>query len=287
MYIYLITNLINNKKYVGQTTNFERRMIQHKTSKEQLIDRKIQEYGISNFSFQIIAESSNQETINVLEQKYIQEYNSLIPNGYNIHKGGRNNSIGEENHCAKITEKEAQWILDNRNIPQKELYAICPFKDKISYTWFQKIYIGQSWNHLSTDVNPYNNLSHLGEKSGAALYTDQEVYEIRENFAKGIYYKNAWELSGKKTTLNSFYQIYIGRGYSQVHMDVYTEENKNKHKPNHNGELNGRAKLTKEDVIKIRELHKTLSNSEIYKLYPQVSTTSIRNIINRKTWTNI
>lgn len=84
-------------------------------------------------------------------------------------------------------------------------------------------------------------------------------------------------------SLNSFYQLYIGRGYVNVHYDVYTEENKLKHRPDHNGENNGRAKLTKEDVIKIRELHKTLSNSEIYKLYPQVSTTSIRNIINRKT----
>ena len=38
-------------------------------------------------------------------------------------------------------------------------------------------------------------------------------------------------------------------------MDVYTEENKKKHKPNHSGENNGHAKLTKQDVLKIRELH--------------------------------
>lgn len=54
----------------------------------------------------------------------------------------------------------------------------------------------------------------------------------------------------------------------------------------HSGENNGRAKLTKEDVIKIRKMHEkdNVSNSEIYKMYPQVSTTSIRNIINYKTW---
>ena len=88
-------------------------------------------------------------------------------------------------------------------------------------------------------------------------------------------------------TIDSFYQLYIGRGYTNIHYDVYTDENKAKHKPDRSGENNGRAKLTKEDVIKIRELSKILSNSEIYKLYPQVSSTSIRNIINYKTWKNI
>lgn len=108
MYIYLITNLVNNKKYVGQTTDFNRRMFQHKTNTEQLIDKKIQEYGVNNFTFQILEENDDPEIINQLEKDYIKKFNSLIPNGYNIHSGGLNNSIGEENHCAKITEKEAQ-----------------------------------------------------------------------------------------------------------------------------------------------------------------------------------
>ena len=32
---------------------------------------------------------------------------------------------------------------------------------------------------------------------------------------------------------------------------------------------------------------KNIPNQELYKLYPQVSTTSIRNIINYKTWNNL
>ena len=287
MYIYLITNLINNKKYVGQTTDFTRRITSHKSQDKQLIDKKIKEYGIQNFTFQIIDENDDPQIINQLEKDYIQKYNSLIPNGYNIHTGGRNNSIGEENHCAKLKEEEAQWILDHRNIPQAKLYDMCPFKEKIKYQQFQAIYRGSAWTHLTTDVVSANNLSHSGEDSGGAKYTDEEVYQIRENYAKGIYYKDAWILSGSKVTLESFYQLYIGRGYKNVHMDVYTEENKKKHKPDHSGENNGRAKLTKEDVIKIRELSKTLSNSEIYKLYPQVSSNTIRNVINRITWKNI
>ena len=108
MYIYLITNLINNKKYVGQTSDFTRRMTQHKTQDVQLIDKKIKEYGIQNFTFQIIDENDDPEIINQLEKDYIQQYNSLVPTGYNVHKGGKNNSIGEENSHAKLKESEAQ-----------------------------------------------------------------------------------------------------------------------------------------------------------------------------------
>ena len=82
----------------------------------------------------------------------------------------------------------------------------------------------------------------------------------------------------------SFYNIYIGKGYTDIHMDVYTEENKRKHKPDHRGENNGRAKLTTDDVLNIRKLHSEgISNTEIYKLYTQVSKNAIRDIINRKT----
>lgn len=108
MYIYLITNLINNKKYIGQTNDFYRRMRDHCNRTEQLIDKKIHEYGKENFSFQILEETNDQNKLNELEKEYIKLYNSIIPNGYNICQGGMNNSIGQDNNNAKLTEIEAQ-----------------------------------------------------------------------------------------------------------------------------------------------------------------------------------
>ena len=72
--------------------------------------------------------------------------------------------------------------------------------------------------------------------------------------------------------------------------EVFSSENKHKHAGySKSGELNGRAKIKKEDVLKIRYMHEVenISNSEIYKKYPQLSPTSIRNIINYKTWKNL
>ena len=72
MYIYLITNLVNNKKYVGQTSDYQRRMTQHKTQKDQLIDKKIQQYGIQNFSFQIIEQDLSPEEVDEKEKKHLK-----------------------------------------------------------------------------------------------------------------------------------------------------------------------------------------------------------------------
>ena len=71
--------------------------------------------------------------------------------------------------------------------------------------------------------------------------------------------------------------------------EVFTEENKKKHHGlTKQGARNPRAKLSEEEVIEIRRLHENgISNSELYKAFPQVSTISIRDIINGKTWKHL
>ena len=71
--------------------------------------------------------------------------------------------------------------------------------------------------------------------------------------------------------------------------EVFTEENRKKHASlKRSGTNNSHAKLTVEDVKVIRKLHQEgVSNKELYTLYPQVSTVTIRDIINNKTWKNI
>ena len=70
--------------------------------------------------------------------------------------------------------------------------------------------------------------------------------------------------------------------------EVFTEENKNKHSKKSIGAKNPHSVLVEEQVLDIRKKHEEgMSNSELYKLYPQVSTTSIRDIINKKTWKHL
>ena len=48
------------------------------------------------------------------------------------------------------------------------------------------------------------------------------------------------------------------------------------------------SKAYQEDVLTIRQLWKEgKTRQEIYELYPQVTTTSVRDIINNKTWKHL
>jgi group I intron endonuclease len=86
-YIYKITNLLNNKCYVGKTKNLQNRFYQHcygDRRRKSLIHLAIKKYGKDNFSFEPIFESSSEEEISKKERFYIHEFNSLVPNGYNL-----------------------------------------------------------------------------------------------------------------------------------------------------------------------------------------------------------
>ena len=95
--IYKITNLVNNKIYIGQSINIKRRFEEHhykpfyQKGDEYNIPlyRAIRKYGVDNFNFEVIEECLPEE-LNDKEQYWIQYYNSYIQNncGYNLTYGG-------------------------------------------------------------------------------------------------------------------------------------------------------------------------------------------------------
>lgn len=97
-YIYKITNKINNKVYIGQTTlkRASDRFTRHKYQATHLeldkgvsyIHRAMADSGIDNFEFTVIEEIGN-DKLNEREKYWIQQYNSLAPNGYNLTSGGQ------------------------------------------------------------------------------------------------------------------------------------------------------------------------------------------------------
>ena len=294
MYIYQITNLINNKLYIGQTNNIQKRWSNHRCCKypKMEITKAIKEYGIENFKFEILYRNIPIEAIDELEIKTIREKNSLVPNGYNVSIGGMVprgiKCTGADNNNAHLTEEEAQYILDHRNLPIYLLYS--DFSDKITYDQFYKLYHHTTYTNLTTSVEeyPHNRAFSCQFTSGKFEYDD--IVDLRQRYANGEYWKNVykdyvWACDNEW----SFWNVYYGNRYKLVMPEVFTEANRHKHSYYKNcGASNGHAKLTENDVLTIRQLHKGgISNSELYKAYPQVSPNAIRDVINGNTWKNL
>jgi len=89
--LYKITNLINNKLYIGQTKcSIKTRWSRHrnKGSHCKLLYNAIIKYGDINFKIEEIIIVNTREEANKLEKELIINNNSLYPNGYNLTNGG-------------------------------------------------------------------------------------------------------------------------------------------------------------------------------------------------------
>jgi group I intron endonuclease len=93
-YIYKITNLLNQKVYIGQTTKPKGRWSSHrseaKKDKSKLpIHKAIRKYGTDNFLFELIASCQTQENTDYSESQIIIQYDSRNnEKGYNLKPGG-------------------------------------------------------------------------------------------------------------------------------------------------------------------------------------------------------
>lgn len=86
--VYLITNLLNLKSYVGITKfSIGERFKQH-VKRGFLLTEAIKKYGKSKFSIKLIEEVESAERAYELEIYYIKEYDTKAPNGYNLTDGG-------------------------------------------------------------------------------------------------------------------------------------------------------------------------------------------------------
>ena len=112
-YLYKITNLLNNKNYIGVTNrNPEERFAEHKKpSSKSFIGKAIQSDGIENFSFEVLLTNIEDNKISSLECEYIKKYNSLLPNGYNADLGG----VEYHKHSDYIKQIISERGIGNKN----------------------------------------------------------------------------------------------------------------------------------------------------------------------------
>ncbi len=116
--IYLITNTVNDKVYVGQTISPLRvRWVNHKSfakkdyyNSPSKLARSMRKHGVEKFSIKSIATAVDKVTLDWLEQHYIDLFDS-IANGYNLRNGGAN---GPASESTKQLMSESQKRIGNK-----------------------------------------------------------------------------------------------------------------------------------------------------------------------------
>jgi group I intron endonuclease len=131
--IYKITNTLNNKSYIGQTINKDP-TIRYRAHfvKNRAVDLIYKSYIKNNknrniYQFEILYSSFDIEDLNQKEIYFINQFNTLVPNGYNIKSGGAAGGkcaeetkikIGAANR-GKTSNKGIPKSLDHRLVMSK------------------------------------------------------------------------------------------------------------------------------------------------------------------------
>ncbi len=134
MWIYKITNIQNNKVYIGQTIRpVEDRFRRHiNDAINGVLDthfaRAIRKYGAENFVIEIIDEASNQDELNKKEQFWIRKYDA-INSGYNetdaIYKcGGNTYKSKTPEQMQEIKEKIRETKTGKKNPMARKIKRI-------------------------------------------------------------------------------------------------------------------------------------------------------------------
>ena len=134
MWIYKITNIQNNKVYIGQTIRpIQDRFHRHiNDALNNILDthfaRAIRKYGKDNFIIEQIDQAQTQDELNKKEQYWIQYYDS-VQNGYNetdaiSKRGGNTYQSKTEKEMEVIKEKIRQTKLGAKNPMAKKIKRI-------------------------------------------------------------------------------------------------------------------------------------------------------------------
>lgn len=283
--VYKFTNKINNKIYIGQSKNIERRYIRHlydaKHGSKTMLHQAIRKYGIENFSFDIVAECAINE-LNYKEKYYIKYFNSIMPYGYNMQSGGQPEGFEPYMKFSKEDILEIYDVITSTTKTFSEIgaeygvsstligyintgsqYAI----DGITYPIRSLLEIEQIKNNaISTALQ--------GENSYKCTITYQKALEIIDDLINNLDLKLIDIAQKHNTTYDIVKDINRGKSWKWIIRPVPC-------RPDY-----GNHKITADDALYAIELLQTtyLSYEEITKIIPNISIRILQRINKGESW---
>lgn len=207
--IYKITNKINGKIYIGQTTVHPmsrlRRHIYKSKSPEFPINFAFAKYGENNFTFEVIAFAKSQKSLDEAEIFYISHYNSCSYKiGYNLDKGGSHGEHSDETKLkisqsltghtmttdtkSKISQSKIGSTISEelKNKMSKSLKGHTPWNKGITYS--NENLKGRKHTPEHIEKNRASHIGKtMGENNGNSAISDDNLKLLLEDLKFGNY----------------------------------------------------------------------------------------------------
>lgn len=196
--IYSITNKVNNKIYVGQTYDYDRRKQQHILSLRDnkhpvsILQKDYNMYGETNFEFNVLLECKIEE-LDYYEKYYIEKLHSFVDNGgYNMNTGGKSGF-----KVSTLTKNKLSKIMKERFKNNKDYY------DKIAK------HNKELWNDLEHRKKRIENLK--------ASFTEERRKQISESVI------NSWTDERKERKSRELIEKYSNPEERQKQSEIVKE----------------------------------------------------------------
>lgn len=238
-------------------------------------------YGIENFNFKILEECSKSE-LNDKERYYIQKYNTLAPNGYNLQKGGTPTRY--ETYYI-FTKEDIDFIYDELRNTEKT-YVDIAAEYGVTSTLIRYINYGIEYtqDNIAYPIRNFKDNWEVRNKSVSQQLSGEQSYKasITELTALNIIYDliHHQELTS----------VQIAKKYNTT-IDVVKDINRNKswkylERPIPCRPDFGNHKITLDDALQLIDILKNtfMPVKEIMKSYPQFSYHMINRINNGESW---
>ena len=209
--IYKITNTVNNKCYIGQSTDLFKRIRKHVktllsgTNRNEHLQNAYNKYGTGNFTIEVIEECKKEE-LDDREIFWIDYYKSYDPKyGYNKTKGGTGGDsyldVCSEQEKENIKNKKSENVKGERN----PIYGAHCYTNGIVIKYIKDDeideYEANGWyNGVPDYIKEKERIANSGQNNGFygkkhSEETKQRLSETRKgksnwNYGKVIYHKD-------------------------------------------------------------------------------------------------
>jgi group I intron endonuclease len=175
-FIYAISNTKTNKIYIGKTERtVDLRWKGHISESKQNIknqswylNNSIRKYGTDSFELHEIISCSN-DLLNQWEEFYIEHFNTIAPNGYNLTKGGEG--------CKPTEETRIKMSLWQKGKPKSQ-------KHRESMSQYAKNRPESHRNNIAeanrNRIHNVSDVTKLKMSKARRKLTDQDLVSIRE-----------------------------------------------------------------------------------------------------------